>query len=153
MDNRSEWMYQMKRMEPQYLVHVRKFVAAVKAHHESLNWTTTICPCSHCMNMRAPIDSKVQSHLIRFGFIKDYTVWTFHGEKVDATGGASGGNSSSPTTVNADHVGRQPTSSSSLAAASNDNARDYITMEDLFQDMAADDDGGGDADEEAVDGS
>jgi hypothetical protein len=47
----------------------------------------------------------VQSHLIRFGFIKDYTVWSFHGEKVDASDGASGGNSSLSTAVNADHVG------------------------------------------------
>ena len=100
--------------------------------------------------MRAHEDNVVQSHLIRFGFIKDYTVWTFHGKKVDATGGASGGNSSSSTTVNADHVGRQPTLSSSSSAASDDNARDYITMEDLFQDMAADDDGVEDADEEAI---
>ena len=100
MDNRYELMYRMKRMEPQYLVHVRKFVAAAKTHCQSLNRTTTIYPCSHCMNMRAQADSEVQSHLIRFGFIKDYTVWTFHDEKVDVTGGASGGNSSSSTTVN-----------------------------------------------------
>ena len=102
------------------------------------------------MNMRAHADSEVQSHLIRFGFVKDYTVWAFHGEKVDATGGASGGNSSSSTTVNADHVGQQPASSSSSAAASDDNARDYIMIEDLFQDMVADDDSGGDVDEEAI---
>ena len=74
MDNRYELMYRMKRMEPQYLVHVRKFIVAAKAHRQSLNRMTTICSCSHCMNMRAPIDSKVQSHLIRFGFIKDYTI-------------------------------------------------------------------------------
>jgi hypothetical protein len=87
--------------------------------------------------------------LIRFDFVKDYTVWTFHGKKVDVTGGAFGGNSSSSTMVNTDHVGRQSTSSS-VAAANNDNARDYIMMEDLFQDMDADDDGGGDTDEEAI---
>lgn len=51
--------------------------------------------------------------------------------------------------VNADPV-REPVSSSSAAAAGNDNgARDYITMEDLFQDMA-DDDGGGDGLEATV---
>jgi hypothetical protein len=88
--------------------------------------------------------------LIRFDFVKDYTVWTFHGKKVDATGRASGGNSSSLTTVNTEYVGRQSTSSSSSSAANDDNARDYIMMEDLFQDMAADDDGGGDTDEEAI---
>jgi hypothetical protein len=37
-----------------------------------------------------------------------------------------------------------------VAAASDDNARDYITMENLFKDMAADDDGGGDGDEDAA---
>ena len=93
MDNRSEWMYRMSRLEPQYLVHVRKFIAATKSHRESLNRTTTMCLCSHCKNMRAHADNEVQSHLIRFGFVKDYTVWTFHSEKVDATGGASRGNS------------------------------------------------------------
>jgi hypothetical protein len=41
------------------------------------------------MNMRDHEDSVAQSHLIRFDFIKDYTVWTFHGKKVDASGGAS----------------------------------------------------------------
>ena len=105
MDNRFEWMCQMKRMEPQYMVHVRKFIAAAKAHRESLNRMTTICLCSHCKNMRAHTDNEVQCHLIRFGFVKDYTVWTFHGEKVDVTGGASRGNSPSSTTVNAKHVG------------------------------------------------
>jgi hypothetical protein len=72
MDNRSEWMYQMSRLEPQYRVHVRKFVVVVKTCHQSLNQTTTICPCSHCINMRAQEDNTMQSHLIRFGFVKDY---------------------------------------------------------------------------------
>jgi hypothetical protein len=52
---------------------------------------TTICSCCHCNIMRTHKDSMVQSHLVRFGFVKDYTVWTFHGKKVDASGGASGG--------------------------------------------------------------
>jgi hypothetical protein len=37
-----------------------------------------------------------------------------------------------------------------VAVASDDNARDYITMENLFEDMATDDDGGGDGDEDAA---
>jgi hypothetical protein len=59
----------------------------------------------------------------------------FSRRKVDVTGSASGGNSSSSTTVNAGHVGRLPTSSSSSSVVGDDNARDYITMEDLFQDI------------------
>jgi hypothetical protein len=108
---RSEWMYQIKRMELQYLVHVKKFVATAKAHRLSLGQTTTICPCPKCKNMKAHADSEVKSHLIRFGFVNDYTVWTFHGEKaIDATttttmADASREKTSSSTTVNAEHVG------------------------------------------------
>ena len=65
-------MYQMKRMEPQYLVHVRKFIATAKAHRQSLDRTTTICPCCRCNNMKAHADSEVQFHLIRYGFVKGY---------------------------------------------------------------------------------
>jgi hypothetical protein len=84
--------------------------------------------------------------LVRFGFVKDYTVWTFHGEKVNLSGGASGGNSSTmPTAVpmNADHV-QEPISSSSAASAGNsEGGHDYITIEDIFDEMANDDDSGG----------
>jgi hypothetical protein len=48
------------------------------------------------------------------------------------------------TTVNADHVG-QPTSSSATVAGDDNTDRDYITVEDLLQDIA--DDGGGDGEE------
>ena len=72
--DRSEWMYRMSRLEPQYLVHVRKFVAAAKTHRQSLNQTTTICLCSHCKNRKAHEDGMAQSHLIKFGFVKDYMV-------------------------------------------------------------------------------
>jgi hypothetical protein len=74
MDNMSKWMYWWSRLDPWYLVHVRKFIATAKTHYESLNQTTTICLCSHYMNMRAHKGSVVQSHLIRFGFVKNYMV-------------------------------------------------------------------------------
>jgi len=48
---------------------------------------TTICPCSSCKNMKAHADSEVQFHFIRYGFVKNYTVWIYHGEKVHATVG------------------------------------------------------------------
>jgi hypothetical protein len=100
-------MYWIKRMEPQYLVHVKKFVVAVKAHRLSLGRTTSICPCSKCKNMKAHADSEVKSHLIRFSFVNDYMVWTFHGEKaVDAT-----------TTTTVADASREKTSSSTMINA------------------------------------
>ena len=50
--DRSEWMYGMNRvLDPRYLVEVRKFIAAAKAHRERSKLMTTICPCSHCKNL------------------------------------------------------------------------------------------------------
>ena len=57
-----------------FLQYVRKFVAAVKKHRESLGRERTICPCNRCHNKLAQEDSVVQSHLIRYGFVKDYTI-------------------------------------------------------------------------------
>jgi hypothetical protein len=78
--------------------------------------------------MKAYKDSTVQSHLIRFGFVKDYTVWTLHGDRVDVSGGALSGVSSSSMTA------ALPVPPSAAAApAKNDNsAHDYITMEDIL---------------------
>jgi hypothetical protein len=71
--------------------------------------------------MKAYKDGTVQSHLIRFGFMKDYTVWTLHDERVDVSGGASSGVSSSSTTaalpVNQDPVGAPVPPSAAAAPA------------------------------------
>jgi hypothetical protein len=87
--------------------------------------------------MKAYKDGTVQSHLIRFGFVKDYTVWTLYGKRVDVSGGASSGVSSSSTMaalpVNQDPVGAPIPPSAAATPAKNDNsARDYITMEDIL---------------------
>jgi hypothetical protein len=107
--------------------------------------------------MKAHTDSEVKSHLIRFGFVNDYTVWTFHGEKaIDATTtttvvDASREKTSLSMTVNVEHVGREPVASSlsaAVAAPSNDT-RDYVTMDDFFQDVV-DKDGGEGGDEDTA---
>lgn len=127
-------MYSLNRVaDPRYLAEVRKFVAAARSHRESLNRTTIICPCSHCKNNLGHPDMMVQSHLIRFGFVKDYTVWTFHGERAnDVSGKADGGQSSSTTTT------AVPVNPAPPAGSENDGVHDYITVEDVFQSMAGD---------------
>jgi hypothetical protein len=77
--------------------------------------------------------------LIQYGFVKDYTVWKYHGEEADPSAtGESEGNSS---TVN--DGGQQP--SATIAATSGDSANhDYINIHYLFKAMADNDGGGGD---------
>jgi hypothetical protein len=96
-------MYKTPRLgnDLSFLGHVKKFVAAVKKHRLSLGQERTICPCNSCKNKLLQEDNVVQSHLIRYGFIKDYTVWKYHGEADPSATGASGGNSSTTLTVTA----------------------------------------------------
>jgi hypothetical protein len=81
--------------------------------------------------------------LVWYGFIKDYTIWKYHGKADPSATGAFEGNSSmTSTAVVVNDGGQQP---SSLAAATGDDSanHDYITISDLLQDMV-DNDGGGD---------
>jgi hypothetical protein len=144
--DREEWMYKLPRVgnDMSFLGLVRNFVAAAKKHRLRLGRERTICACNSCKNKLLQEDNVVQSHLIRHGFVKDYTVWKYHGEAdSSATGASSQGNSSTTSTVN--DVGQQP--SSSTPAAGGDNGdHDYISINDLLQDIA-DNDGGGDGEQ------
>ena len=98
----------------------------------------TICSCNRCHNKLVQEDSVVQSHLIRYGFVKDYTVWKFHGEGDTSVTGASERNSST-TTSSVNERGQQP-SSSSAATAGGDTANcDYVNIDELLQDIADND--------------
>ena len=87
----------------------------------------------------------MKSHLIRYGFVKNYTVWKFHGEAENRSAGASRGGNSSIVMMVAVNTEQQTSSAVTGGlnnAATSDNAdRDYITMDDLLQDMADNDDG------------
>ena len=97
--DRREWMYRTLRLDPSYYAQVKKFVAAVNKHRLGLKRPRiVICLCNRCQNKLAQEDDVVQSHLVRFGFVKDYTVWKLHSE-ADASASASGGNSSTSTVV------------------------------------------------------
>jgi hypothetical protein len=137
-----EWMYKTLRMDLAFMEHVTKFIVVAKRHRLSLKKEVIICPCKSCKNLYAHKDDTVKSHLVRYSFVKDYTVWKFHGEVEDPSVGASRGGNSSIVTTTAVNAGQQ---TSSTAADRHDNAgigdnaeHDYITMEDLLQDTADD---------------
>ena len=92
-------MYKTLMLEQAYLDHVTKFITAAKRHHLSPKREHMICLCKSCKNLLAYGDDTVKSHLVRYGFVKDYTVWKFHREAEDPSAGASGGGNSSTTTT------------------------------------------------------
>ena len=127
-----------------FLHSVIKFVAAAKKHHLSLGRERIICPCSRCQNNLLHEDSMVKSHMIRYGFVDNYTVWKFHGEVDSSATGASERNSSTMMTS----LVQQPSSSPAARADSDTGNHDYVMINELLQDMAAND-GDGDYDEQS----
>ena len=116
-----EWMYKTSRLKQAYLDHVIKFIAVAKRHRLSLKWEHMLYPCKSYKNLLANGDDTVKSHLVWYGFVKDYTA-TVNVEH-QTSSAAAGGHGNVATSHNAD--------------------RDYITMDDLLQDTADDDGGGG----------
>jgi hypothetical protein len=76
-------------------------------------------------------------------FVEGYMVWTSHDESLDARCDASRVNSSTAM-VNQDPVGWPPPSAAAMPVTSNDdnNAGDYVTMEELLENIADGADGG-----------
>jgi hypothetical protein len=74
-------MYDLARIDPMYLENVRQFVDEAKRHANRQNKNDIFCHCIDYENKIAWADCKVvQSHLIKRGFKRNYTVWTKHGE-------------------------------------------------------------------------
>jgi hypothetical protein len=48
----------------------------------AFSWTQIVrCPCSVCQNLRCLEDKRtIAIHLCRNGFMRDYEMWTFHGD-------------------------------------------------------------------------
>ena len=99
---REEWMCKISRVgnDMSFLNHMTKFFAAAKKHCVSRGVELTICLCRGCKNKLLHEDDVVKSHLIRYGFVENYTMWNFHGEAHPSVTGASEPNTSTPTSVN-----------------------------------------------------
>ena len=69
-----EWMYKTSRLDQAYLDHMTKFIAAAKRHRLSLKWEHTIGPCKSYKNLLLHENNMVKSHLVRYSFVKDYTI-------------------------------------------------------------------------------
>ncbi|WP_428025437.1 hypothetical protein [Arcobacter sp.] len=75
------WMYDLARIDPMYIENIRLFIEEAKGHANRQNKNDIFCPYVDCENKIAWPDSKVvQSHLIKRGFKRNYTMWTKHGE-------------------------------------------------------------------------
>jgi hypothetical protein len=81
MMERSFWMSKLSRLDPSYIPEVYRFIDAAKNHARRTKKTHIHCPCMDCKNIVVFDDTQqILSHLVRQGFMKDYLIWTKHGE-------------------------------------------------------------------------
>jgi hypothetical protein len=74
-------MYKLSRLDPSYIPEAHRFIDAAKNHARRTKKTHIHCPCMDCINVVVFDDTQqILSHLIRRGFMKDYLIWTKHGE-------------------------------------------------------------------------
>jgi hypothetical protein len=74
-------MYDLSWIDPMYIENVHQFVEEAKRNANKQNKNDIFCPCVDYKNKIAWLGSKiVQSHLIKRGLKRNYTVWTKHGE-------------------------------------------------------------------------
>ena len=75
-------MYDGNRSSERYLSGVSDFIRAAEEHKLNRPEQYICCPCKDCENVRMfENPEQIEDHLIRRGFIEQYTCWTRHGEQ------------------------------------------------------------------------
>ena len=77
-------MYKERRLLPSFLQKVTLFIEQAAQHARREATTEIYCPCRDCRNEKLWTNTVViKSHLVRRGFVENYTRWTKHGESID----------------------------------------------------------------------
>jgi hypothetical protein len=74
-------MYSLSRLDPSYISEVHMFIDVSTNYAWRTKTKHIYCPCMDCKNV-VVFDDKEQiiSNLVCRGFMKDYIIWTKHGE-------------------------------------------------------------------------
>ena len=73
------WMYDLSHTDPRYLTGIDDFIKRARANAGDSH--LVFCPCKDCKNTRKWGDVEhIRLHLITRGFMRNYTIWTLHGE-------------------------------------------------------------------------
>jgi hypothetical protein len=71
----------LSRLYPSYISEVHRFIDVAMKHAWRTKTNHIYCPCLNCKNVVVFDDTyHIISHLVCRGFVKDYIVWTKHGE-------------------------------------------------------------------------
>ncbi|KAK9078277.1 hypothetical protein SSX86_002334 [Deinandra increscens subsp. villosa] len=81
--DRSHWMYKIGRIHQSYLLGVQNFLKIAEDDRVIKGKESILCPCMECKNFKEFKDKKdIEYHLLRHGFMYNYTCWSRHGESI-----------------------------------------------------------------------
>ena len=78
--DRQTWMYKISRATHEYIDGVNRFIESAEKNLKKEDRIT--CPCEDCFNLQKHPSAIVRDHLIRHGFMDNYTKWIWHGEGI-----------------------------------------------------------------------
>ncbi|XP_071699952.1 uncharacterized protein [Rutidosis leptorrhynchoides] len=74
-------MYKIPRHTSEYLTELGDFMKVAEADRVNKENEKISCPCKKCQNFASYVDRDVITrHLIVYGFVEEYTCWSWHGE-------------------------------------------------------------------------
>ncbi|OIT18989.1 hypothetical protein A4A49_54464, partial [Nicotiana attenuata] len=90
MDNLERaWMYERLDgrggINSNFVTGMDSFLLFVRSQQNRMSGENVRCPCKKCCNIIYIDVQTVRLHLIKFGFVENYSVWKYQGEK-DMTG-------------------------------------------------------------------
>nr|XP_017219141.1 PREDICTED: uncharacterized protein LOC108196387 isoform X2 [Daucus carota subsp. sativus] len=84
MNNNRSWMYERTDesgfLNSLFISGVEEFMNHVISQPTSMNGTSIQCPCTKCKNRKFWKSDIVKLHLLKNGFVRDYYIWSRHGE-------------------------------------------------------------------------
>ncbi|XP_021741305.1 uncharacterized protein LOC110707585 [Chenopodium quinoa] len=81
-----DWMYVENRTQPEFMNGIEEFCRTAIKHQRTTKGETIFFPCRDCNNVKKWKEiSVVENHLFRRGFMANYTIWYWHGEKIIPT--------------------------------------------------------------------
>jgi hypothetical protein len=80
-DDEAWSQHNLSRLDPSYISEVHKFIVVATNHAWRTKTKHIYCPCMDCKNAVVFDDTEqIISHLVCRGFVKNYIIWTKHGE-------------------------------------------------------------------------
>ncbi|GJZ93180.1 uncharacterized protein Tco_0665245 [Tanacetum coccineum] len=78
-----KWMYGLNISDSEYVNGVQSFLIAAESDRVAKGNIEIFCPCSQCKNFVPYDDIKaIEYHLLKYGFVRNYTCWSEHGESL-----------------------------------------------------------------------